>query len=343
MTLNALFDEAADRLASDIHLATGEPPRVRLSGALHKLDVPALDRASLSALLEPVLPGDWRVRLDAGTAFEKTIVRGDLAFAGIVFRTGDDELAATFRVIKKGIPTLDEIGFSALPTLRRIAEAPRGLVFIVGPVGSGKWTTACSLVDDINGSKPARIFVVEAHPNYRFDSKQGMVTQLHVGQDCDSYNRALEIAHQADLDVVQVDDIPSDEVLRQLLVLSETGHLVIANLHADDIYDAVQRLFATAGSNTEALGRALARNLVAIIGQRLLPRRSGGRVPAYEWLWVTAAMQEALALADLAAIQQVQSTDSECRNGQVALDELAGSGEITPEIAAANRTVARSR
>ncbi len=322
MTLETLFDEAARRRASDIHLASGEPPRLRIDGVLVPLEgVPDLPR-----LLEPLLTPEALARLGAGMPVERTLEHGDLAFVVIVFRIGERGLAATFRILPKGVPSLDAIAEDALPLFRRIMDAPRGLILIVGRTGSGKWTTACALVDAINAEKAARIFVVEGHPALRFENKRSLVTQFHVGQDREGHARALAIARQADVDVVALDDVPTDEALRQALALVDTGCLVVANLNAETAAQAVEGLLESAGDEAPALRRALAESLLAVTAQRLLPGLEGrGRVPLYEWIVNTPTMKQALLDGDLA---QAQAEDPECRTRDAALEALVAAGKV---------------
>jgi len=331
LNLTNLFDEAIRQKASDIHLATGETPRLRVAGDL----VPFGEPLDLRTVLEPFLTPEAGARLAAGLPFEKTLVHGDLAFVGIAFRVGDSGLAATFRLLPEKVPALDQIAEGAQEFFRGIVETVRGLVLITGPTGSGKWTTVCSVADTINAERADRIFIVGSHPSYRFASKKGMVTELHVGHDCDSYSRALDIAHQADLDVVALDDIPTLETLREALTLASTGHLVIANLHAKTAVEAIERLIESAGPEGDALRRSLAENLIAVTAQRLLPGREKGRAPAYEWIKNSPAIRTALlGNGDLTA---AQAEDGESRTLTAALDALVASGRITEETADLNR------
>ena len=330
MNLLTLFDEAKELKASDIHLATGEVPCFRIAGELVRLDMAPIDRESLTALLQPMLSPELQARVDSGLPVEHQILHSDLSFAGIAFRVGNTGLAATFRLLPKNIPALEKIGDEAMPLLERITQAVRGFVLISGPTGSGKWTTACSIVETINARKAARIFVVENQPNYRFESKKSLVTQFSVGQDCDSFVRALDIVHQADLDVLAVDDIPTAEALRQLMILAETGHLVIACLHANSVAKAVERLFESAEGNGEPFRLALAENVVAITCQRLLKRADGsGRVPVYEWVTATQAVREALLAGDMSRLEELQGSDPDCRSHEQALDILLKAGSIS--------------
>ena len=324
MTLTDLFEEAARREASDLHLASGESPRLRIEGGLVALEGPA----DLPSLLEPFLTPEGAARLGAGLPFERTLVHGDLAFVGIAFRTGDAGLAATFRRLPKAIPPLDVVGEGALPLFRRLATAAKGLVLVAGATGSGKWTTACALTETINAEAAKRIFVVVRHPNYRFESKRSLVTQLHVGEDCESYERALDIAPQADVDVVLLDDLPTLETLRAALALAETGTLVVANLNVRTAVEAVERLIESASDEASALQRSLAENLVAVTAQRLLLGLEGkGRVPAYEWIVNTPTTREALLNGDLA---RAQRDDPECQTSEAALDALVAAGKVDP-------------
>jgi twitching motility protein PilT len=334
MTLTSLFEEATERKASDIHLSTGEVPAVRISGDLVRLDRPPLSGDSMMKLMDEFFPPDVKARLDVGLSAERTLVHGELSFTGVAFRYDSTGIAATFRIIKAGVPDLDQIAEGAIPFFEQLADNRHGLILITGPAGSGKWTTACSLVNRINATRPDRIFIVEAHPNYRFESQMGLVTRIHVGQDLDSYVTAFEVTHQADLDVIAVDDVPTSEILRALMILSETGHLVVANLHAESALDAIQRLLDGAAPTTDALRRSLARNLIAVTGQRLFRRQTEpGRVPAYEWITMSPTVREALIAGDIARVGQLQATETQCRSMGAALDALVQNGGILAEAA----------
>jgi twitching motility protein PilT len=283
----------------------------------------------MSGLLDPFLTMESRLRMESGIAVERTLMMGEYAFAGIAFRCGNDGLAATFRIISGGIPTLEKIGEEALPLFETIAQTPRGLVLTTGPAGSGKWTTVCAIADRINQTQGARIFVVESHPNYLFESKEGMVSQIHVGLQSESYERALETALYSDLDVLIVDDIPTQEALRQALILAETGHLVIASLHAESSVEAVTKLIETAGPDGEAFRRSLVRNLVVVLNQRLFRRADRpGRVPAYEWIKPIGPVRDAILSGNMVELAEAQSHDPECRLMADSIKRLVDNGSI---------------
>jgi len=337
MTLTELFESAVTQKASDIHLALGEPPFFRVAGLLLRQEFPVLDRANFEKLFDGILTVESWARLNAGIPVERPVVQGDLNFALIAFRAGEG-LCATFRILPTEVPDIERIGEGAAELMQQFADTPRGLVLIAGPTASGKNTTASSIVDLINRTKAARIFVVEKGPNYRQRSKLGLITQIQVGLDFDSYERALEAVHNADLDVVTVDDIPTAEALRQIVILAETGHLVIANMHADSVTDVLRRLFHAAGSDAVALHRSLAQVLSYITVQRLFPRIDRtGRVPAYEWLAATAEVKQAILHGDLGRVVDLQASEAESQTLKAALDHLVAAGKITEEQAAPHR------
>ena len=339
MTINELIDIAIEQKSSDLHLASGEVPFVRISGQLDRLDLPILNREDVATIVEPLLTPELRVRYQAGRVIGRTYLYGEFVISLIMYRCGDEGLAATFRIIRKDIPALEIIGEGAIPLMEKIVGLTQGLVIITGQMGSGKTTTACSIVDAINSTRASRIFVVAGRPDYWFESKKSLVTQISVGLDCESFTAALDIADNSDLDVVALTDIPTADTLRQALVTAAYGHLVIASLHAESVMDAVQGMLATAGSDEPALRRALSQNIVVISSQRLIRRSDRpGRVAAYDYVTNTPAVREALLTGNLSRLAELQEVDPGCRSLNQALDDLVASGAIDEESARQLRT-----
>ena len=339
MNINELIDIAIEKKASDLHLASGEVPFVRIAGQLVRLDLPGVNRSDIATIVEPLLTPELKVRFQAGRVVGRTYLYGDFVISLIMYRCGDDDLAATFRIIRKEIPALESIGEGAMPLMEKIVGLPSGLVIITGTMGSGKTTTACSIVDAINKTRSSRIFVIAGRPDYWFESKKSLVTQISVGQDCESFSSALEIADSSDLDVVALTDIPTADTLRQALITAAYGHLVIASLHAESVTDAVQGMLATAGSDEPALRRALAQNVAVISSQRLIQRSDRpGRVAAYDYVTNTPAVREALLAGNVSRLAELQESDPECRSLNQALDDLVAIGAIDEESTCPLRT-----
>lgn len=314
MTLNDLFQLAIERKASDIHLATGESIRLRVDGKLELVDDHPLDASQFESLL-----GTWsRGDLPAREAF----FFNGYAIGGVVYACGCHNKAATFRLMPDGVPPLSKVAQGGLDYFQEIAKAPRGLIIVSGLGGSGKTTTLCSLVDHINETTDSRLYLVEGQLGHHLTSKRGMLTQMQVGPSEAGYLSALDIAFEADFDIIAVDETATADVLRRLIQLAVTGHLVIANLHASSAIDALQRLIETSYSEREALCRALAQCLVAISTQQLHRTAAGSKVAAYEWLRPDEEMRQALAAGDLDAVAALQLTSEQCRTMEAAVQTL---------------------
>jgi twitching motility protein PilT len=338
MELLEIFDTAADQKASDIHLAIGETPRIRVGGQLKPLDIPPLDKESFDRLLGDALPADYTFRLEAGLPVERTFIHRDLAFAGVVFGFGVDGIGATFRIQSGQLPDFKVVSDGAEPLFEALLKLRHGLVIISGPTGSGKTTVAWVLAQEINRTRADRIFIIERQPYYRFKSELGLITAIQVGVDPEGYSRALNIVFQADPDVIAVDDIPTLEAFKQMLVLAETGHLVIATLHAENPADAIGKLIETSSEESAFIRRSLSQNLAGVTCQKLLFRSTRpGRVPAYEWLLSTPKVREAIASGELDKLKEIQSSESDHRTFSAGLDKLIEAGEISVESANAHR------
>jgi len=335
MNLTELFDQAIDRRASDIHLLTGQPPSLRVSGDLVRCETEALDKSAMATLLEPFLSSRDRGRIEAGRPVEGILEHRDIAFVGIAFRCGEERVSTTFRLLSGGIPSMETAGGLAKDVLIKALQAPRGLILISGPTGSGKWTTGCAMVEEINRTKRSRIFVAESHPNFLWQSRESLVAPIHVGQDCESYEQAISNALQSDLDVFALDDIPNLSVLREVLMLADTGHLVIANVHAESTPDALRRLVTAGGAEGIELRRVLGENLILVTSQRLFRKIERGRAAAYECLLPTPKVLEALMIGDFERIGKLVETEPGCQSLTQAIKILAVSGTISKESAAA--------
>lgn len=336
MELDTLLDEAVAQNASDVHLVAGEPPVFRVAGNLvRRPDTLPLDSAAVDALLLPALSEASQISLETGATFgaETLINRNAFAFQVTVFRERG-RLAGTIRVVLATIPSLSQITTGdALARLEALADLPRGLVLFTGPTGCGKMTTACAVVEHINQTRAKRIFAVEQTPSYAFASRQSVITALQVGGDVDSVEQALRTVLRANADVVYVSELPTVEAVRDALTLAETGHLVLAILHAESSGDALTRLvgaFPTDGQN--ALRGTLARSLAVVVNQRLLVRSENrGRVAAYEFLVATPAVRDALAAGRVDDLPGLMTSEPGMQTMADALRLLQETGAISEE------------
>jgi twitching motility protein PilT len=300
MLLNELLAELLERQGSDIHLVAGQPAVFRVDGVLLRregapLDETTLDRLLLSAL-SPDDPNAGRATLDQRQDME-TLIRQD----GRVFRLHvfheRGRLAATLRTIPQEPPTLEEIypetNFRFL--LESLIKQPRGLIVVTGPAGSGKTTTCMAMLEAINRSTAARIITLEDPISYEMTSKQSLITQRNIGQDVSTYESGAYWAFNQDPDVVFIAELRNLDTVQYAFALAEAGCLVFTQLHVESAAEAVRRLIDIFPEPRDLIRRMMARNLVAVIAQRLLPRADRpGRAAANEALVVTQRTRQLL-------------------------------------------------
>jgi twitching motility protein PilT len=194
------------------------------------------------------------------------------------------------RMIPSRIPPMEELGLPE--AIQHMVDAPSGLILVTGPTGSGKSTTMASMVDHVARTRFSHILTIEDPIEYVFRHGHGAVNQREVGKDTESFARGLRSALREDPDVLMVGEMRDLESVDTVLTLAETGHLVIATLHTNDTTQAVDRLVGVFPGEQQNQARLqLSASLVGVVYQRLLPRKEGGLVAAYEVLKGTIAVR----------------------------------------------------
>jgi twitching motility protein PilT len=284
MQLRDLLDWTCETGGSDLHLAAGLPPRVRLHGALQQIEGWATlrDDELRAALRSIVSEQQWASYRE----------RGDLDFAhgldGVRFRANYFEqaqgAAAVFRRIPERIAPLAELGLPA--AIERLAHVDHGLILITGPTGSGKSTTLASIVDRINESYAKHVVTIEDPVEFVHRDKKCVFSQREVGHDTGSFADALRAAMRQDADVILVGELRDLETISLALTAAEMGSLVIATLHTSSAAKTVDRIIDVfPGAEQPRIRLALGDALAAVVSQLLLPTADGkGRVAATEIL-----------------------------------------------------------
>jgi twitching motility protein PilT len=273
-----------DRQGSDLLLATGSKPRVRVDGKLSVLDdAPVMTGDQIDQIVRVMLTPQQEATLEENQDVDFSFSWLDRArLRGSAFtQKGDTALA--LRMIPSDIPTFEELGLP--PVAEWLARLPRGLVLLTGPTGSGKSTTLASVIARINQTRAVHILTIEDPIEYVHKHGLSAVTQREVGTDSPSFERALRSALREDPDVLLVGEMRDLESIQLALTLAETGHLVFSTLHTNDSSQAIDRIIDVFPAwKQEQIRVQLGSSLGAVIAQRLIPRLGGGMVAAFEIL-----------------------------------------------------------
>ena len=290
MNIIELLTFAHQSGASDVHLGAGEPPRLRVSGNMRKLDHPALSSEEVHRSIFDVIPQTLRQRFQETNDVDFAFELGDIVrFRVNVFRQRKGE-GAVFRLIPSHVLTLEELGLP--PILKEIADKERGLVLVTGPTGSGKSTTLAAMVNHINEHFDGHILTIEDPIEFVHASKRSLITQREVGPHTVSFASALRAALREDPDVVLVGEMRDLETISLALTAAETGHLVFATLHTSSAPKTVDRIIDVfPAAQQEHIRIMFGESIEAVITQTLLRKRGGGRVAALEILVGTPAVR----------------------------------------------------
>ena len=348
MDITDLLGEAVDRGASDVHLSAGLPPMVRVDGDIEPLCAELVSSDDLRTWIDASAPEpDRQVFADRHEADFCLALPVAGRFRVNVFQSHRGA-GAVCRTIPTAVPTLSDLGLG--PTFRQIAEAPRGLVLVTGPTGSGKSTTLAAMIDYVNTTRRQHILTIEDPIEFVHEPRNCLVNQREVGRDTLSLANALRAALREDPDVILIGEMRDLETIRLALTAAETGHLVFASLHTPSAPKAVDRIvdvFPT--GEKETIRSILSESLHAVVWQTLLKCRNGTapgeqdpvrgrRVAAHEILVATTAIRNLIREQKIAQIYSAMQTSSAA--GMQTLDQslqrLVANGVIGEETAREN-------
>ena len=328
----ALLVEAQSRGASDLHLIPGEPPTLRVDGVLERGEGEPLAAKEIAELACAIMDLGNLECIGRGVAeLHKSITIGEVAARICVSRVCGD-LALAARLLPTCVPDVEKL---AVPKgLVDATCSPNGLIVVSGRIGSGKSTTAYSLLDHINANHQANIATVEDPIMYRLTPKRSLLQQREVGVDVPDIISGIRVPMLSDADVVFVSEISSLEVLQACLGVADTGYLVITVMRADSPEAAIQRLVDVFAEDArEMMRRELSRALRCVSCQRLLPKAGGpGRVAVYGVLVPDEEMRVAIAEGRDVLARRSPLPEG-CLSMQAEIERMAGEGIISEETA----------
>ena len=299
MEINDLLRIAMENDASDLHIKVGTPPILRIAGELAPL--PSEERITQQdamkiafSVMSPTQKEIFTKKNELDTAYS---VPGLGRFRCNVF-VQRGSIGIVFRVIMKSIPSMEELHLPEV--LKKIAMEERGLILVTGTTGSGKTTTLATMIDCINMDRTCNIITIEDPIEYLHRDKRSIVNQREIGNDTESFSKALRSALRQDPDVILVGEMRDFETIQTALIAAETGHLVMSTLHTTDATETVNRIIAVFPPYQHKQVRMQLSSVIkGIISMRLMPKADGkGRVPAVEVLVATAMIKDCILDAD---------------------------------------------
>jgi twitching motility protein PilT len=295
MNLFELMETAVKEKASDLHLTVGRPPMIRIYGELIPISgQEILSNNLIVELISPILDESRKqVLLRTGQVDFSYGLPKVARFRVNVFRQRG-AFSTVMRTIPTEIPLLDTLGVPEV--VKTFCEKSRGLVLVTGPTGSGKTTTLAALLDLVNENRNCHILTLEDPIEYLHRHKLSIINQREIGTDTDSFANGLRAALREDPDVILVGEMRDLETIQIALTAAETGHLVFATLHTNDVMQTIDRVIDVFPPHQQTQIRMqLALTIQGIIAQQLIPRIDRpGRVLATEVLVATSAARNVI-------------------------------------------------
>lgn len=333
--LNLMLGIMVREGASDIYLRSEHKPYLRIDGEIVLLDLPPITTDEMQLLTKSILK---QTELEAFIKkLESNImyVAPDLGRFRVNIYVQKGSIAMVMRKIREDISDFETLG---LPKkLEQVSLMRAGLVLITGPTGSGKSTTLASMVKYRNIKSIGHIVTIEDPIEFVHDDINCIISQREVGIDTRSFNSALESALRQAPDVLLIGEMRDIESVKAAMYFAETGHLVLATLHANNASQTVERLLQFFPNDShQQIFQSLSINLKAILAQRLLRQRtSDERIPAYEFLVVNARFKELLSSGNITQIGR--EIDLFHTEGLISFDkcllEMLKRGQISLETA----------
>ena len=333
--LFAIFRKAKETGASDIHFNVGEVPVLRLTGKMVKINLPKLTAEDAIDIINYTTNEEARKRVltstDSDYSFE---LEGVSRFRFNVAKSFG-AFSIVIRLISFDIPSFESL---KLPKeMENFTKFENGIILVTGVTGSGKSSTIASILDSINQTKQKHIITIEDPVEFVYQNKKSVFTQRQVGADVESFNSGLKYALRQDPDVILIGEIRDMDTIKSALYAAETGHLVLASLHAANAIQTINRVLSFFEPSERPTVRAqFAEVFRGTASQRLIPHISGkGRVPALELMFTTPTVKDYMIKDRLEDIYRLVQKDT--HSGMItfnnALYTLIQNGEISQEVA----------
>jgi twitching motility protein PilT len=333
--IDAFLQLGREQNASDLHLAVGMPPVLRVYGDVQPVRYRDLSVNESRSLIFEILSEQQKARFEAGhdLDFSYSPVEGERYRFSVFRKMGN--LAAVARIVPKGVPSLDELGLPAV--VKRLAEAHQGLLLVTGATGTGKSTTLGAIIDHLNSTRKLNIITLEDPVEFVHQSKKSLIVQREVGGSVGSFAEGLRAALREDPDVILVGELRDAETIAMAMMAAETGHLVLGTLHTTSASKTLDRIIDSLPSEQKMQGHVfLSQHLRGVISQALVkkPDERGRKVIA-EIMVMTPAISNLLLTGKQFQIPAMMQTGKEqgMRLLDQALLEAVQAKEVDPDDA----------
>jgi len=290
-TLYDLLKIMIDKNASDLHISTGTPPRLRVDGKLLPMDHSELTPAETKALCYSILTDTQKHKFEENNELDLSFgMKGLSRFRANIFMQRG-AVAGAFRMIPYTIRSFNELGLP--PIISELSKKPRGLILVTGPTGCGKSSTLAAIINKINKERQDHIITIEDPIEYIHTHGSCLVNQREVNSDTASFKDALRYVLRQDPDIVLIGEMRDLETIEAALTVSETGHLTFATLHTNTAVQTINRIIDVFPAHQQEQIRVqLSFVLEGIITQQLIPKKNGiGRALAVEIFIPTPAIR----------------------------------------------------
>ncbi len=333
-----LLRRMVEKKGSDLFVTAGFPPAIKIDGEIRPQSDRGLTAEQAGSLVRAIMNDRQTKEFDATKECNFAISPPGIGRFRVSSFIQQGQIGAVIRAINAKIPTFDELELP--PILKDVVLAKRGFVIIVGGTGSGKSTTLAAMVGYRNEKTRGHIVTIEDPVEYVHSHKGCVVTHREVGVDCDSWHVALKNTLRQAPDVILIGEIRDRETMEYGIQFAETGHLVLATLHANSSNQALDRIINFfPEERREQLLMDLSLNIRALISQRLVPRESGaGRIAAMEIMLHSPLIADLIFKGEVTKIKDVMSRSNRLgmKTFDQALFELYESGTISYEDALRN-------
>jgi len=343
-TLKALFGIMLEEKASDLHITTGLPPKLRIRGELAETDLPGISQEEAMKLLSSILSDKQIEIFNREWDLDFTYEVSEMARFRSNILKEQKGIGAVFRIIPPRVPSMDELGLP--PIVKEIAGYKEGLIIITGPTGSGKTTTMACMIDYINNMREANILTIEDPLEFIHKNKKSRINYREVGIHTPTFADAVRAAKRENLDVLMIGEMTDRDTLLEAIQAADMGNLVLGVMHTTGVTRTLERIIEIFPGDIQGQVRSmLSSSLRAIIAQQLIPTMDGsGRCAVIEIALATQSLTNMIREGKTAMINSVihSSRDVGMQSLDLALLKLVKDAKIDEESARLRSSSPRS-